>query len=279
MHNTAMNYMKCNFLHKKDKKIAVYIFNSDQNNFKNKVINSIIEKNKENSSRQIEFFNFTNQRNIFKEKKLTNYLYQKINLFEKKNLSQFFETTEKKKKIILIGCGIEMLLNTKKENDLKLFFKNLKKNSFTENTKAVHLFIFHDQLQNKNLFKTLTLNISILFDFRKSENKDKFLTSVINYSEITKKNIIEGKFDNEILVFQKYIPENTKIEEKNPDQFINSTFKLGFNSKEKNVKDKLILPFYKDKQIREMREKEEMDGVIDLGEDDEEFKEFDEFDV
>ena len=77
-----MNYMKCNFLHKKDKKIAVYIFNSSQNDLKKKVINSILLKNPENSSKKIEFLNFTNQRNNFGEKK--NYLYKKKNIFEKK---------------------------------------------------------------------------------------------------------------------------------------------------------------------------------------------------
>lgn len=64
---------------------------------------------------------------------------------------------------------------------------------------------------------------------------------------------IEGSYLNNGFIFQKYIPSNHVIKAINPDKLIKSTFKLGLSENEINVKNWIILPHFKAKQIEQMQ--------------------------
>ena len=286
MQNSALNHLKCSFPATKDRRVVFNAFSSSQTAFKSQVIQFILDKNKDVKDRKIVFKIFLGPLNSESLENIpSNVTIQKVGSkypLEDSDDFVFGSETEKSDASVLLISGLELYSwfasPEKFRNQIKIF----KSRDFGDKLKIIHLFIFADQIANPKYLSILREECTFLIDFSKATSMNKFTADCVSYQETTNasKEKISGSMKNGLIVFEKYVPQNQVIEKKNPDQLIKTTFKLGLSEEQKAEKGKQVLPFYKQKQIDEMKKKENtnLEEQFDLGIDDEQ-DEDDDFDV
>jgi hypothetical protein len=286
MQNTALNHLKCSFPATKDRRVVLNLFASSQAAFKSQVMQFVFDKNKDAKDRKIVLKCFLRPIDSELPDNLpSNVSVQNVSPKELLNDSAAFafgSDDEKSDAAVLVISGMEMYSWFATPEKLREQMRILKSKDFSEKLKIIHLFCFGDQFATLKHLAVLKEESTFLINFSKATNLNKFTVDCVSYQESANpsKEKISGSMKNGLLSFEKYVPQNHIVEKKNPDQLIKSTFKLGLSEEQKAEKDRQILPFYKQKQIEEMRKKEsdDIDEQFDLGIDDEQ-DEDDDFDV
>lgn len=277
-----MNYLKNNYMIKKDRKIVLSYFNSRQSLCRQLFLQHLIEKNKGLKDREISIVDFGLSDSGLKNR----YMSESTVVFKElspigsdKPITDEINSTlsNKSKRNVVILLGLEIVLNLLgKEKGIKLI-NSLKSESLDKSIRSLHILCFPDQLVYKSIKNDLQSIINFLFDFQNVSDFVNFTLPVVNFHEtaIISKEIVSGTFKDGQVYLKKYVPENTVIEEKNPDELIKTTFKLGINENNKSNKEKMILPYFQEKQIKEMKERitvndSNEEEEINLGVDDEE---------
>lgn len=284
MHNVAMNYLKNNYMIKKGCKSVVSMFDSRQSFFIQDYLKFLVDKNKDNKDRNIYIIDFTARKlNGSVISGAPNTHYCRMNL---SHLGHGFAElvnkclADKTKKNVVIVLGFEIYINLLSESKVAEVFEAIHSESLDQSVRSLHLLMLPDQLLVSMNLKKLQRILDFTLDFRGVDHFDKFSLFAVNYQEssINVKEKISGVFKDGGLMLSKFVTENTVIEQKDPDKLIKSTFKLGISDKEKTNKDKLVLPYYQEKQVKEMEEKvlrgdeqddDDDDEQVELGVDDE----------
>lgn len=281
MHNVAMNYLKNNYMIKKGCKTVVSMFDSRQSFFIHNYVAFMISRNKDNKDRNLIIIDFTSK--VIDNPSISgtsNVHHHKVNLHQiPQSFTDLIEKyiTDKTKKNVVIILGLEIYLNVINDSQAADLYDILNNGGLNSSVRSLQIMLLPDQLLIPDRLKHLQKVINFTLDFRSVDHFDKFTLFAVNYQDngINIKEQISGSFKDNILALSKYVPENIVIEKKDPDKLIKSTFKLGMSETEKVTKDKLILPYYQEKQIKEMEEKvmrgdeDDEEDEIELGIDDE----------
>jgi len=286
MQNTALNHLKCSFPATKDRRVVLNLFASSQATLQAQIAGFILDKNKDVKDRKISYKVFLRPL----EKEPANNTSSNLNLQQIGGKSfpnesgefPFGTKNDKTDASVLLVAGLELYSWFVGPDKLRQQMRILKSKDFGDKLKIIHLFVFADQFASPQHLAILKEECTFLMDFTKASNTSKFTVDCVNYQEAgnPSKEKIGGSLKSGVITFEKYVPQNYVIEKKNPDQLIKTTFRLGLSEEQKVQKEKQILPFYKQKQIEEMKKKEtdDVDEQYDLGIDDEQ-DECDDFDV
>ena len=106
---------------------------------------------------------------------------------------------------------------------------------------------FADQVEDKVKLFELQQKCSFVMNFSVKLSGDNLFEALsLESYGAWKKEILQMNTDSlGMLSFAKYVPENTIVKEKNPDDYMHTTFKLGLNNQDKKQKGKLVLPYKK----------------------------------
>lgn len=268
MNLSAKNYLKGNYLTKKECKVGLFLFSSTQKQLPQSLFHCILQLNNQ-SSRNVLFYDFSSRTKWDPNQK--NFCDIREEISQDKALT--IKPVSRTVKSVMILQGMECFLNYSTMGPKETLEKVL--DNYQEQTKQIFIFLFQDQLMSPTNLDSLIKCSHFVFDFS-TKPKDQF--TFISFSEYRvpqtqslKFSIVPGDIKIEV-----YVDQNTVIEKKNPDQLIQSTFKLGVNEQDQENKSRLVLPHFKDKQIEEMKERAQKEEEEDKGEFDEEQEDLEE---
>ena len=255
-----MNHLKCNYMSKKDPQVVLVKLSSLWGSqICNSLIRMISKKSETSKAVSIVIHSFVQTDKCFSsllenESSKNNNIY--INRISMSKLVQcskiedytalFNDIPIKSPKILNLVVGTEILLNSL---DCSQLSRKLGPEIFKKNSKYVYFFAFSDQVSDPTLLNLLQSRCQVLLDFsnKTSQNNEKLFDAFILESwGGWRKNVLKIEFpSNKNPEVSQYIPENTIYKPKDPDSFMQATFKLGLSKREKEQKANLVLPYLK----------------------------------
>lgn len=252
MHNSIANNLKSYSAIPGKRKITCSLFNSNQNFVRENLIEFILKSYKNSDEKKVDLICFRP-----KEAIVNNYKSSKSIITHEIAIEEFEsvldlikKSIEECKSSIIVFLGIE-LLTFHKNNDCFLKMTDLIKNGlFGAKIKFVHFVCFFDQFSSYHFLKALKSSVNFIFDFSDSKKDGKFLIDCHQISD-TGFNIyekIETLIDSNGMTFSRIDDDKKIVKKVDPDKMMSTTFKLGISEQEKNEKDKIILPYIKEKE-------------------------------
>ena len=244
-----MNHLKTNFLSKKDPQHVLILLNSDQH----KILDSLLQiiTRKLNTSKAVSIISHNMWQSLhhlpsIKTLSTSSYKEHQVSISTlMKDTNTLFQTSHQLKgKIINLVLGSEVWLNSLPDCS---HIQSLRDSHFPEKSKYMFYVTFADQVEDKVKLFELKQKCSFVMNFSVKLSGDNLFEALsLESYGAWKKEILQMNTDSlGMLSFAKYVPENTIVKEKNPDDYMHTTFKLGLNNQDKKQKGKLVLPYKK----------------------------------
>ena len=290
MHNKIMNHLKCNYLAKKQTQTLCILKNPEAPRLAQNLCHFICQKPKTTKSVSLVFHYISIDRAVVHGvicKHQNNIVENRISMRDIMGLSTeqdlqkiFNRVTPKSSKSVHIIWDLDHLLNC-----FEISFQAIIINSIFETLRsAKYLFVFANggDIMSQKTKNLLQQKCILMLDSSMSRiigNQTKVDAYLYESYGAWKKEIQRVDIRNlGDIGFTKHILENTVLREKNPDDFVKTTFKIGMNEGEKRQRRRVRMPYEKIKieedEEEEMEEEEEEDEIQLVDEEDEQEYEF-----
>ena len=286
MQNKIMNHLKCNYLAKKQTQTLCILKNPEAPRLALNLCHFICQKPKTTKSVSLILHYISIDRGVLEpviSKNQNSIVENRISMSEIMGLASevdvqkiFLRVTPKSSKSVHIIWGLDHLLNC-----FEISFQRRVIISIFETLRsAKYLFLFANGgdvmcQKTRNLLQQRSLLVLDSSRSRLVENQTKVDVYLSESYGGWKKEIqrvdIRSVGD---MGFTKYVPENTVLREKNPDDFVETTFKIGMNEGEKRQRRKVRMPYEKiriEEEEEDEKEEEEEEEIQLVDEEDQEY--------
>jgi hypothetical protein len=162
-------------------------------------------------------------------------------------LEELEERLKTTKATVIVILGLEVLSLGKTDGQLAEFVGQWKEWQLGSKAKFLHFIVFEDQIVSLKARKALRSSAKLVVDFSEAHSTDKFPVWGFQLSDTAPHSFerVEGHIKDGLLGFGKWPDEERLSKVTNPDKTIGSSFKLALTDKEREEKNRVILPYMK----------------------------------